>query len=315
MRLIRGLRPAATGAVATIGNFDGVHLGHRAMLGRVREAADRLALPAVVTSFEPLPREHFDPEGAPPRLQGLRDRIASLDAAGVDRLLLLRFDDALSALSADAFVERVLVGALGARHVVVGDDFRFGRGREGDFETLAAAGARSGFTVERAPTATVELPGEGPVRVSSTRVRELLGAGELDAAARLLGRPYRISGRVVHGEKVGRTLGFPTANVALGRLRPAPRGVFAVRATVIETGEVHEGVANLGVRPTVGGLRLLLEVNVLEGAPALYGRHLAVDFLARLRGERRFDSLDALRAQIRLDADAARRFLAERRSP
>ena len=310
MRLIRGLRPAATGAVATIGNFDGVHLGHRAMLGRVREAADRLALPAVVTSFEPLPREHFDPEGAPPRLQGLRDRVASLRGAGVDRLLLLDFDAALAALSPDAFVERVLVGALGARHLVVGDDFRFGRGRTGDFDSLVAAGARAGFTVERAPTVTVELGGEGPVRVSSTRVRELLGGGDLDAAARLLGRPYRISGRVVHGEKVGRTLGFPTANVALGRLKPAPRGVFAVRATVAETGEVHDGVANLGVRPTVGGLRLLLEVNALDGAPALYGRHLAVDFLARLRGERRFDSLEALREQIGRDAAAARAFFA-----
>ena len=321
MRLIRGLERwhaldrtgspgGAGGTVATIGNFDGVHLGHLAMLGRLRAAADRLGLPAVVTSFEPLPREHFDPAGAPPRLQGLRDRVASLGAAGVDRLLLLRFDGALAGLGADEFVRRVLVDALGARHLVVGDDFRFGRGREGGFEELAAAGERAGFAVERAPSVTVELEGEGPVRVSSTRVRERLGAGDLAGATRLLGRPYRITGRVVHGEKVGRTLGFPTANVALGRLDPAPRGVFAVRATVAETGDVHAGVANLGARPTVGGLKLLLEVHALDGAPALYGRHLAVDFLARLREERRFDSLDALRAQIGRDAEAARAFFA-----
>ena len=303
---------AATGTVATIGNFDGVHLGHLAMLARLRDAADRLALPAVVTSFEPLPREHFDPGGAPPRLQGLRDRVASLRDAGVDRLLLLRFDAELAALTADEFVDRVLVGALGVRHLVIGDDFRFGRGRAGDFDFLVGAGSRSGFTVERAETVKVDADGDGAAdtRVSSTRVRELLAACELDAAARLLGRPYRISGRVVHGEKVGRTLGFPTANVRLGSLRPAPRGVFAVRATVLETGEAHDGVANLGERPTVGGRKLLLEVNVLDGSPELYGRHLAVDFLHFIRGEQRFGSLDELKAQIAKDAVAARGLLA-----
>ncbi len=310
-QLIRGLERwrrahgSDPGCVATIGNFDGVHLGHLAMLARLRAAADAANLPATVVSFEPLPREHFAPATAPPRLQGLRDRVASLAAGGADRLLLLRFDESLADMAAEAFVDEVLVRGVGARHLVVGDDFRFGQRRTGDFDLLTRAGARAGFGVERAPTVSASVDGQR-VRVSSTRIRGLLQDNRLDAAAALLGRPYRISGRVVHGEKVGRTLGFPTANVALGGLRPAPRGVFAVRATVAETGEVHAGVANLGERPTVGGRRLLLEVNVLDGAPELYGRHLAVDLLAFLRGERRFDSLESLKAQIRTDAEAAR---------
>ena len=309
MRLIRRLAdwPAAPdGCVATIGNFDGVHLGHQSMLAAVRERAAALSLPATAVSFEPLPHEYFAGAEAPGRLQGLRDRLASLGANGMERLLLLPFGRALARQSADDFIDEVLVGTLGVRHLVIGDDFRFGRERAGDFAQLARAGREHGFSVVACDTVD-----DGAGRISSSRVRARLAAGELDAAAALLGRPYRISGRVVHGEKVGRTLGFPTANVALGGHRPPLRGVFAVHATEIGSGTRWAGVANLGERPTVGGRKLLLEVHVLDGAPELYGHHLAVDFLHFIRGERRFDSLDALKAQIAADANAARTALSD----
>ena len=309
MRLIRRLADwpadARNGTVATIGNFDGVHLGHRVMLEAVRERAAALDVGTTVISFEPLPHEFFAPDTAPGRLQGLRDRVASIDALGLDRLLLLPFDAELAAQTADAFVREVLVETLRVRHVVIGDDFRFGRERLGNLASLEAAGREHGFTV--AACNTVEFDG---ARVSSSRVRRHLAAGELDPAARLLGRPYRISGRVVHGEKVGRTLGFPTANVALGTHRPPPRGVFAVHATDLASGRTWPGVANLGERPTVGGRKLLLEVHVLDASPELYGHHLAVDFVERIRPEQRFGSLDELKAQIARDAAEARAVLA-----
>ena len=308
MRLIRRLAdwPATPdGTVATIGNFDGVHLGHRAMLDAVRERARALAVPSTVVSFEPLPHEYFAGDSAPGRLQGLRERVRSLAAEGIDRLLLLRFDTAFAAQPPARFVEKTLVETLGTRHLVIGDDFRFGANRAGDLAFLEAAGRRHGFTV--AAQSTVD---DGAGRVSSSRIRAHLAAGELDAAAALLGRPYRISGRVVHGEKLGRTLGFPTANVALGRHRPPLAGVFAVRATDLDDGRSRPAVANLGRRPTVGGVKLLLEVHVLDGTPELYGHHLAVDFLHFVRGERRFDSIEALGEQIRRDAAAARAALA-----
>jgi len=292
---------APHGTVATIGNFDGLHRGHVAMLEQLRGAAERGGLPSVVTSFEPLPREHFAGDDAPRRLQGLRDRVASIAAARIDALLLLEFDAAMAALSPQAFIERILIDTLQVRHLVIGDDFRFGHGRAGDIDTLRTAAERHGFTLER--NATIALDEE---RVSSTRIRAALRAADLPLAERLLGRPYRISGRVVHGEKVGRQLGFPTANVALQGLRPPLAGVFAVRARDLDTGETYPAVANLGERPTVGGRKLLLEVHVLDGAPELYGHHLAVDFLDFIRGEQRFGSLDELKAQIAKDAAQAR---------
>jgi len=315
MRLVRGpkawrrrfRRPDGKlpGTVATIGNFDGLHRGHAAMLEQLHAAAQRLDLPSVVATFEPLPREHFAGDDAPRRLQGLRDRVASIRSARSSALLLLEFDAALAALSPERFIERILVDTLNVQHLVIGDDFRFGRARAGNIDTLTEAGQRHGFTLER--NATVSL---GDERVSSTRIREALHADDLALAERLLGRPYRISGRVVHGEKVGRQLGFPTANVALGRLRPPLAGVFAVIAHDADTGQSHPAVANLGERPTVGGRKLLLEVHVLDGSPALYGHHLAVDFHHFIRGEQRFGSLDELRAQIARDADSARAALA-----
>ena len=310
MRLIRRLAdwPAdPEGCVATIGNFDGVHLGHQRMLAAVRRRAGELGLPATAVSFEPLPHEYFAAGKAPGRLQGLRDRLASLRANGVERLLLLPFGPALAGQEAADFVDEVLVGTLGVHHLVIGDDFRFGRDRAGDFALLERAGREHGFDV-----VACETVDDGTGRISSSRVRAHLAAGELAAAAALLGRPYRISGRVVHGEKVGRTLGFPTANVALGGHRPPLRGVFAVRATEIGSRRSWPGVANLGERPTIGGRKLLLEVHVFDGAPELYGHHLTVDFLHFIRGERRFDSLDALKAQIAADAGAARTALSDR---
>ena len=305
MQVIRGLKnwPDAGATVVTIGNFDGAHLGHQAMFEATRQMADKTQLPATVISFEPLPHEYFSPEasGEQPRLQGFRDRICSVAAAEMDRLLLLRFDHELAQMPAAQFVEEILVNTVHATHIIIGDDFRFGYQRQGSFAALQELSARLNFTVEQSPTCLQDAR-----RVSSTLVRKHLLAADLAGAAELLGRPYRISGRVIHGEKVGRQLGFPTANVALGKHNPALRGVFAVWATHTESGKRFPGVANLGERPTVGGRKLLLEVHALDESPDWYGAHLAVDFMGQLRAEKRFDSLDALKAQIALDANAAR---------
>jgi len=303
MQLIRGLRNwhDDSHTVITIGNFDGVHLGHQAMFAATRRVASERKLPATVISFEPLPHEYFTAEAAPPRIHGLRDRVRSVTDAGIDRLLLLDFNHELAAMGADDFIRRILVDKVRARHMIIGDDFRFGYQRRGTFDTLQKLSTSLGYTVEQSATCLY-----GAQRVSSTRVRNTLEVGDLGAAAELLGRPYRISGRVIHGEKVGRQLGFPTANVALGKHRPALRGVFAVWATHIASGHRYPAVANLGERPTVGGRKLLLEVHALDQSPDWYGQHLAIDFISQLRQEKRFDSLEALKAQIALDADTAR---------
>ncbi|ASJ70448.1 bifunctional riboflavin kinase/FAD synthetase [Granulosicoccus antarcticus] len=306
MQLIRGLNrwPDNTESVVTIGNFDGVHLGHQSMLASLRSAADTHQLPATVISFEPLPQEYFMPQSAPSRLQGLRDRVRSIEASGVDRLVLLDFDSHFAEQSAEDFISDVLIEQLQTRHLIIGDDFCFGHKRRGNFQMLTSAAKTHGFTLQRSHTCL-----QDEHRISSTRVREHLSKGELAAATSLLGRPYRISGRVIHGEKVGRQLGFPTANVALGVLRPALRGVFAVWACDLERGTRHAAVANLGERPTVGGRKLLLEVHLLDAEADLYGHHLAVDFIAQLRHEQRFASLDELKMQIARDADAARELM------
>ena len=309
MQLIRGLDrwPDTTASVITIGNFDGVHLGHQAMFGTLRRVAENHGLPATVISFEPLPHEYFMPLAAPARLQGLRDRFRSIEAAGMDRLLLLKFDRDFAAQTAEDFIQDILVDKLRTRHLLIGDDFQFGYQRRGTVEMLQNASATHGFTLQQSPT----FLHDGH-RVSSTRVREHLRNGELEAAAELLGRPYRISGRVVHGEKVGRQLGFPTANLFLGSFQPALRGVFATWAHDLERGTRHAAVANLGERPTIGGRKLLLEVHLLDTSAELYGHHLAVDFIAQLRHEQRFASLNELKAQIARDADAARELMKAR---
>lgn len=303
MQLVRGLhnlRPQHRGCVATIGNFDGVHRGHQAILARLRERAVELGVPSCVVIFEPQPREYFAPETAPARLARLRDKIALLAEEGVDRVLCLAFNQRLSKLSAAEFVDAILVDGLGIEHLEVGDDFRFGCDRLGDFDFLLQAGRAHGFTVEAAQT--VELDG---IRVSSTEVRKALAAADFALAERLLGRPYRIAGRVLHGQKLARQLGWPTANIQLKRRRVPLTGVYLVSAEI--DGKPWPGVANIGVRPTVSGDGSAhLEIHLLDFAGDLYGRRLTVAFHHKLRDEQRFASLEALKTAIDADVAAAR---------
>ncbi len=303
MQLVRGLhnlRPQHRGCVATIGNFDGVHRGHQAILARLRERAVELGVPSCVVIFEPQPREFFGPETAPARLARLRDKIELLRAEGVDRVLCLSFNQRLSRLDAAAFVDTILIDGLGVKHLEVGDDFRFGYDRKGDFDFLQQVGAAHSFTVEAAQT--VEIDG---VRVSSTKVRKALAASDFVLAERLLGRPFAIAGRVLHGQKLARQLGTPTANVQLKRRRVPLSGVYLVSTHI--DGQTWAGVANIGVRPTVAGDGSAhLEVHLLDFAGDLYGRRLTVVFHHKLRDEQRFASLEALKTAINADVAAAR---------
>ena len=305
MQLVRGLhnlKPALRGCVATIGNFDGVHRGHQAILQRLRERAAELQLPSCVVIFEPQPREFFAPDNAPVRLSRLRDKLELLAAAGVDRVLCLAFNRRLRELSAADFVRTVLVDGLGVQHLEVGDDFRFGCDRAGDFPFLEQAGQQFGFSVEDA--ITIELDGE---RVSSTRVRNAAQVADFALVEQLLGCPFSISGRVLHGQKLGRQLGTPTANVQLKRRRAPLNGVYLVSVEL--DGCVQPGVANIGMRPTVAGDgRAHLEVHLLDFAGDLYGRRLTVVFHQKLRDEQRFASLEALKAAIDADIASARAY-------
>jgi riboflavin kinase/FMN adenylyltransferase len=306
MLLHRSFPAQSTSArVLAIGNFDGLHLGHRALLERLTAHARRLNLPPAVMTFEPHPRELFTPEQAPARLTSLREKLALLDSCGIEEVFLLHFSRKLAGLSAQEFIERVLVKGLAVRHLIIGDDFRFGKGRAGDFAMLQMAGQQHGFGVEAMHT--IEINGE---RVSSSAVRDALGGGDLEHAARLLGRPYSIAGRVVHGGKIGRKLGWPTANIQLKRKRVALTGVFA--ATVSGLDKRHlPGAASLGVRPTLGlGLRPVLEVHLFDFDQEIYGSHVTVHLLHKLRDEAKFDSLEALTAQIARDVAATREYFA-----
>jgi riboflavin kinase / FMN adenylyltransferase len=307
MRITHGFNPLGTPHAVTIGNFDGLHLGHQAMLVRLQDVARTRGLPSCVLSFEPHPREFFAPEQAPARLSSLREKAECLQRMGIDRLQVFRFDRAFSALTAEAFIEQVLGRILQARYVLVGDDFRYGAKRAGDFSLLKKAGEALGFDAEFLPT--VEVAGE---RVSSTAVRQALAAGELEHAARLLGRPYSISGHVVHGDKLGRDIGFPTANIQLKHNRPPLMGIFAVELYGLN-GAPLPGVASLGKRPTVKGADAVpvLEVHLFDFNADIYGRRVHVDFLHKLRDEEKYPDLDSLVAQIRRDVDNARQFLAK----
>lgn len=305
MQVFRGIpQRAAQSCVLTIGNFDGVHLGHQALLVELLAQARRVALPAAVLTFEPHPREFFTPDSAPARLTSLREKMLLLGAQGVDHLYICRFDGEFASHSADDFVERVLVRGLSTRRLIIGDDFRFGKGRRGDFAHLQRAGAEHRFVVEAMPTVMV-----GGERASSSAIRTLLAQGDMAHAARLLGRPYSIAGRVVHGNKLGHKLGFPTANIQLKRIRLALAGVFAVTVEGIESAPLP-GVASLGLRPTVAGDgRYHLEVHLFDFERELYDAHLRVSFLHKLRDEAKYDSLEALAAQIARDCRDARDFL------
>jgi riboflavin kinase/FMN adenylyltransferase len=302
MQVHRGIpEQADSAAVLTIGNFDGAHLGHQALLALLTGKARELGLPAVVLTFEPHPREYFSPADAPARLASLREKLLLLDAAGVDRSYICRFDARLAAQTAERFIEDTLVRGLRVRHLFIGDDFRFGARRQGTFDMLRAAGERHGFGVESMPT--LVLDGE---RVSSSAVRSALAEADLDHAARLLGRPYSIAGRVSHGDKLGRQLGFPTANIQMKHRRPALTGVYAVSVEGLAEQRIA-GVANVGVRPTATSRgRARLEVHLFDWTQNCYGAHIRVHFLHKLREEHKFESLDALRAQIARDAQAAR---------
>jgi riboflavin kinase / FMN adenylyltransferase len=302
----RGFAKPESGCVASIGSFDGVHLGHRALIEKVISRARARGLPAVVIIFEPQPQEFFSPVSAPPRLLGLRDKVLALKGLGVDKVLCLRFNTWLRQLTADEFVRRVLVDWLDVRHLEVGDDFRFGRDRVGDYSYLCNAAITYGFTISNSPT-LLRL-GE---RVSSTRIRNLLSQGQLTAAADLLGQPYSISGRVGYGRALARSLGFPTANVHIGHYRRAVSGVYAVE--VEGPFGCLPGIANIGVKPTVESEpKPSLEVFILQGDYALYGSRLRVRFLHWIRAERKFSGIDALKQQIQVDVDAARDFFKTR---
>jgi len=305
VQLFRGLPDSADRhrpIALTIGNFDGVHRGHQAMLARLSEAAEDLALPSAVLTFDPHPREFFAAGAAPPRLSTLRSKLEQFAAHGIAEVHVARFNAALAALPAERFIEDVLMHRLGTRWALVGDDFRFGRGRSGDLALLRRAAKT--FSVEAMPTVVVD--GE---RASSTAIRAALAAGELDHAARLLGRPYAIGGKVVHGDKLGRSLGFPTANIVL-RHPPPLTGVFAVRVHGLG-GAARAGAASLGVRPTVkAGAKPLLEVFVFDFDEAVYGRRIVVEFLRKLRDEERYADLDTLTRQIHADVAQAREYFA-----
>ena len=306
MLIRRGLTPGRhedRGCVVAIGNFDGLHLGHQAILAALTARGREQGLPAAVLTFEPHPREYFAPAQAPARLMRLRDKAQALAAAGIAELRVLRFGAALAGMTAEEFIEQVLVRSMRTKHVVIGEGFRFGKGRGGDVALLRRAGASRGFGVAEIPPRTLEGR-----TVSSTRVRESLAAGRLFEAKALLGREYRIAGRVIAGQALGRRLGMPTANFRLHRRVPPLAGIFAVRVTGAGL-ERQPGVASVGTRPTLGGGEWLLEAHVFDFAGELQGERLSVDFVERLRDERKFESLDALADAMRRDALHARAIL------
>lgn len=306
MDLIRGFehfRRHHHGCVATIGAFDGVHLGHQAVLRQLIAKGREMGLPSTVVLFEPLPREYFSPNDAPARLMSFREKFIALRDMGIDRVLRIRFTAAFRDMTANEFIRKLFVDGLGVKYVVVGDDLRFGRNRSGDFDLLRRVGMVHGFEV--VDTQTLQVSEE---RVSSTRVREVLAESDFSLAERLLGRPYSIAGRVIVGQQLGRTIGAPTANMELHRLRSPLSGVFAVEVHGADK-VMRPGVANVGVRPTIGDLsKAILEVHLLNFNKNIYGRNLRVVFRKKLRNEVKFDGLDALKAQIGRDVEQARHY-------
>jgi len=310
MELIRGLHNLdayrrkfpAQQCVLTIGNFDGVHCGHQMILRQLREKASELDLPATVLIFEPQPLEYFAGQGAPARLTPFREKVRLLAEFGVDTVICLHFTEALRCQSAESFIKGILVGSLGVQHLTVGDDFRFGCKQSGDFQMLEQAGKRFGFGVEK--THTLEMNGE---RVSSTAVRNALISSDFSLAEQLLARPYAISGRVMYGQQLGRTIGVPTANLGLKGKKAPLEGVFAVEVAGLEVNNLVQGVANVGVRPTVGGKVPVLEVHLFDFDANIYGENIRVVFRKKIRDEQKFDGLDALKQQIQLDVNSARK--------
>jgi riboflavin kinase/FMN adenylyltransferase len=306
MLIFRALQSPDHQPVAlTIGNFDGVHLGHQALLTRLLAAAKSRGLPSAVVIFEPHPREFFTPDQAPARLTSLREKLELLQSLGVDRVHICRFNQQFAQMTAANFID-ALHKNLAVKYVLIGDDFRFGSGRSGDFAMMEKVASQQGFTVEAMHSVLVD-----GVRVSSTAVRAALAAGNLRAATKFLGRPYSISGRVVHGDKLGREIGFPTANVQMKHNRPPLTGIYVVRVSG-ENIPVLQGAASLGVRPTVHtNGRAVLEIHLLNFAQQIYGRHLRVEFLHKLRNEEKYSDLKSLTQQIALDVENTKKWFKE----
>lgn len=308
MEIINGLhnlRSRHRGCVLTIGNFDGVHRGHRQLIDALCEKAKAMGVPSMLMTFEPQPREFFAGTKLPARLTRFREKVYLLDQTPLDRLLCLPFNERTANIEADWFAKDFVVDQVGAKHLVIGDDFRFGRGREGDFALFERYGQIHGYSVSAMSTLL-----QGEARISSTLIRETLAAGDFTAAANLLGHEYFIMGRVVYGRQLGRQLNVPTANIRLQRYRAALEGVYCVTVEGI-AGAVRHGIANIGVRPTVDGKEPLLEVHVFDYTGNLYGDLIKVTFKQKLREEQAFDSIDALKTQINQDIEQARHYFDE----
>lgn len=307
MRLIRGLahiEPMPKGCVLTIGNFDGLHLGHRAVIDKLAKKSKVMGLPSVAVIFEPQPLEYFLGDNAPSRLTRLREKIIQFSASPIDRVLILRFNRYFADLEAETFIQDILLNRLNIKYLVVGDDFHFGKSRRGNFAMLKEKGLEFGFQVE--DTHSFQLDGQ---RISSTMIRDALGEGDLDFAAHMLGRSYSVCGRVAYGDKIGRTIGFPTANIQLSRKNTPIEGVFAVLMTGIDGREIP-GIANVGTRPTIGGgSKVILETHLFNFNRDIYGRYVEVHFKKKIRNEKRFPSLDELKAQIVYDVAEAKKIL------
>jgi len=305
MKLIRGLynltHPIPASAV-TIGNFDGVHRGHQLVISQLKQVAGAASLPTVVIIFEPQPIEYFAPDKAPKRLARFREKIAYLKAQRIDYLLCLHFDQKIAAQSAEDFVQQILVNSINTKHLVIGDDFHFGKNRQGNFQFLKDNCERYGFMVDE--TETLMIDGE---RVSSTRIRESIQRDDFEKAAELLGRPYSLSGRIAHGQKLGQKLGYPTINIKMGDKTLIVKGIFAVNVKGIDN-RVLQGVASIGTRPTVNGVDTILEVYILDFNRDVYGYSVEVEFLHKIRDEEKFDSLEELTVHIARDTEKAKAF-------
>jgi len=312
MRVIRGLthlEPLQNGCVLSIGNFDGVHLGHKAVIKKLAERGAALGLPVVIMIFEPQPLEYFLEDNAPSRLMRLREKVIQFSKLPVDDLLILDFNQYLANYDAEHFIADILIKKLNVKHLVIGDDFHFGKARRGNFGMLKEQGSRFGFDVE--DTGSYYVDG---LRVSSTLIRDALGVGDLAEAEKLLGRSFSVCGRVAHGDKRGRTIGYPTANIQMFRKNTPVEGVFAVTMTGIDDQE-YEGVANVGTRPTVdGGSTVILETHLFEFNKEIYGRYVEVHFKRKIRDEIRFQSLEALKNQIENDVADAKKIFADFKS-
>ena len=309
MRLARSIDSfpfdlVAEGSVATIGSYDGLHRGHQKLLRHVLDHAKKKRLPSIVMSFEPTPKEFFATKHPPARLMRFREKFETLAEFGVDVFFCPRFDEAMKNISADTFIRRILIHSLNINHLVIGDDFRFAQDRAGHLQTLQRAGLALGFSVEEMQSVIV-----ADERVSSTVIRNALWEGDLEHARRLLGKDYRMSGKVIEGKRLGRTLGYPTANVNLNRLQSAVMGIFAVRVSGRDWGPL-DAVANVGTRPTFEGTKPLLEVHIFDFDKDLYGEYIHVDFIARLRSEEKFDDVKDLIEQMHCDSARAKEILA-----